>query len=152
MSRGFLETHRQTLETIATRVDGKLKANIRSMLDGKVPINSTNIDDLLTGPMHGFRDHKDYRLAAEAGGKMHKVRVPSMWIHSWDDPLMSPISVPIGDFTINKNIVLATTDYGGHNCYFQPGALFGLLPTTWVENPVCQFLECSRKHLSYKSQ
>ena len=117
------------------------------MLDGQVPINFFSLDELILGPLYGYKGLEDYRKANEAGGRLHKIKVPCMWLHAEDDAFMGKESIPYDDFATNPNLVLATTASGSHGCHFVGGSLFGFLPTMWHHRPIMQFLNFAKRHL-----
>ncbi len=51
-------------------------------------------DDLVTAPLHGFRDADHYYEAASARPHLHRIRCPTLVLHALDDPFMTPAVVP----------------------------------------------------------
>ncbi|KAK9069624.1 hypothetical protein SSX86_011528 [Deinandra increscens subsp. villosa] len=47
------------------------------------------------------------------------VRVPLVCINAIDDPVCTNEAIPWDECRMNKNIVLATTQHGGHNAFFE---------------------------------
>jgi predicted alpha/beta-fold hydrolase len=60
------------------------------------------------------------------GSSMHEMRfidVPTLCLHSEDDPVCPVGLVPFEEFARNPNLVLALTDYGGHHAYIATSPL-----------------------------
>ena len=116
------------------------------MLDGQVPLNFYSLDNFINAPLYGYENFKDYRKDNEAGGRLHKIKVPCMWLHAMDDAFLGPDSVPFEEFATNPNLILATTESGSHGSHFVGGSLFGLLPTMWHHRPILEFLFFAKRH------
>ena len=80
--------------------------------------------------MFGFKSEEDFRRNADIGDQLHRISIPCLYLHAWDDIFLAPDSVPRGEFSNNENLILATTKRGGHGCHFTQSQ-FGLLPTMW---------------------
>ena len=50
--------------------------------------------------------------------KVKDVKVPTLVVHSEDDPIIPIDCLPIEECKANKNIITAVTRRGGHVCYF----------------------------------
>jgi predicted alpha/beta-fold hydrolase len=61
--------------------------------------------------MYGFSDHKSYFDSLNCKGKLHEVKVPTMYFNHLDDPGIDPNIYPYEEFHSNKdgNIFLAMT-------------------------------------------
>ena len=99
-----------------------------------------NVDNFLTAPMFGFKDVGDYRKQSSVEGLLHKIKVPCFYLHSWDDFVLGPLTIPLQEFEESENLILATTTAGGHCCHFGGGRLGGLLPTMWFSEPIKEYL------------
>ena len=118
----------------------------------------TSIDSHIIAPMFGFKDSQEYYKAARIKGKMDKLKkVPSMYLHSWDDILMTHESIPVKEFESNPNLLLATTTRGGHCCHLtHSNAEFTGLPfidcfswlfpsSSWFAGPLIDFIATIEK-------
>ncbi len=70
-------------------------------------------------------------------GKLHKVKVPTMFLSALDDPTINPIFNPYKEFENNEHIIGVITSRGGH-CGHLSG---GLLPKQWFPAPMLEFLD-----------
>ncbi|MGH8399843.1 MAG: hydrolase [Gammaproteobacteria bacterium] len=52
-------------------------------------------DDQLTAPLHGYKDADDYYRSCSSRFFLKNIKVPTLILHSADDPFMSPASLPI---------------------------------------------------------
>lgn len=110
------------------------EAQIKSynqLLDGKVDGHLNNIDEYMVAPMFGYKDKKDYRDQCSVDGQLHKLKMPCMYLHAWDDFVIGPDCIPADEFEKCDNLILATTKVGAHCCHFEAGRFGGLLPTQW---------------------
>ena len=94
-------------------------------------------DDMVTAPLHGFRDAEHYYELCSSVRYVHRVRVPTLVLHSRDDPFLPAAALP--EAALRANAVLSTvlTDHGGHVGFVQgpPWA-----PRFWAEAEAARFL------------
>ena len=72
-----------------------------------------------------------------------------MYLESLDDPLHTVESFPVDEFKQTPNILLATTNYGGHCCHLTNrsgggalGWLKWIFPTSaWFGEPIAEFFD-----------
>lgn len=93
-------------------------------------------DNALTAPLHGFRDADDYYLTCSSRQFLKNIRVPTLILHSRDDPLMTPASVP-GEDELSPAVTLELTNNGGH-VGFVNGSL--LRPNMWLRDRISHYL------------
>ena len=68
--------------------------------------------------MFGYKDSMEYYKAAVISGKLNKITCPILYLASIDDPLHNgKESFPFKECTDNPNLLLATTERGGHCCH-----------------------------------
>jgi uncharacterized protein len=95
-------------------------------------------DDAVTAPLHGFRDVAHYYEACSSGPTLGRVRVPTLVLHSRDDPLIPEDAIPYGTLAKNRWISHALPSSGGH-VGFVTGAN-PLRPAFWAERQAAIFL------------
>ena len=99
-----------------------------------------DFDDVLTGPLHGFRDAHDYYVRSSSIGFIDRIQVDTLLMNSWDDPFLPPEilrrvrAIAAG----NPKLQLLFTEYGGHVGWVQ-GPPWS--PTYPMEDRVMRFLE-----------
>lgn len=86
-------------------------------------------DDLITAPLHGFRDASDYYARCSALPILPHISIPTQIIHAKDDPFMTEAVIP--DSTLPSHMQYHLLDHGGH-----VGFLYGsrLKPRFWLED------------------
>lgn len=67
--------------------------------------------------MNGFDNPEEYYLAAQASNWIPKIRIPTFFLNSHDDPLIVEETIDYEVFEQNSNVCLGTTTYGGHLGY-----------------------------------
>ena len=94
-------------------------------------------DDLVTAPLHGYRDADDYwRRASSKPGLAH-VRVPTLLINARNDPFLPPHVLP-GSAEVAPQVTLEYPAQGGHAAF--PGAPFpGHIG--WLPARILRFLQ-----------
>jgi predicted alpha/beta-fold hydrolase len=90
--------------------------------------NLYEFDNIVTAPLHGFRDTADYWQRASAKPHLHRIRIPALVLNALNDPFVPGASLPlqseVGDF-----VQLWQPAQGGHVGFPQapfPGAVLGL--------------------------
>ena len=108
---------------------------LRSLRTDLISANR-NYDDVYTSKLFGFKDANDYYNKTSPECKMHLITVPTLFINSWDDPIMGTSFYDPDLFKKSKSIALATTKYGGHLGYHT--SLFNAY--LWIIEPSIAFL------------
>jgi predicted alpha/beta-fold hydrolase len=70
-------------------------------------------DNVVTAPLHGFRDTDDYWTRASAKPWLASIRVPTLIINARDDPFMPATALPT-EREVSAAVKLEFPDRGGH--------------------------------------
>lgn len=100
--------------------------------------NFWDFDDLVTAPLHGFRDVHDYYSRASSRQYLHAIETPTLIVHARDDPFMAPDVVP-ESHELSPTTVLEISERGGH-----VGFVHGRWPWQtryWLEKRIPVYLE-----------
>lgn len=100
--------------------------------------NIREFDDAITAPSWGFRDANDYYDRASAAHGLARIAVPTLVIHSDDDPFIRLTAPTRAKLLANPRITLLVTAHGGH-CGFLAGPRPGY-DGRWAELRVLEFL------------
>lgn len=110
--RHFLRNMRARLRRKAAlypRIYGDVKIDaIRTMFD---------FDDKIVARFGGFRDARDYHYSVRSSLFAPKFRIPTLIIHSSDDPFIVMLPETRADLLANPHVELVETRKGGH-CAF----------------------------------
>ncbi|HWE85226.1 MAG TPA: alpha/beta fold hydrolase [Terracidiphilus sp.] len=102
------------------------------------PIRSLReFDDKIVAPYCGFRDADDYYYRAASARVLGRIAVPTLILHSLDDPFVRLTPDTRAKILANPHILLAETPHGGHCAYLgsQPGD-----DIHWAEATVVRYL------------
>ncbi len=94
-----------------------------------------DFDESYTAPIHGFNSAQDYYSKSSSNQYLKKIKIPTLIIHSTDDPIAP--SIPSRD-EISKFIKLEIYSKGGH-VGFISGSI--IKPIYWLEDRVVRYLE-----------
>jgi uncharacterized protein len=94
-------------------------------------------DDAVTAPIHGFHDASDYYDRSSAGRFVSGIRVPTLILHSRDDPFLPHDRIPGDALAENPHVFPMLTERGGHVA-FVGGSV--LRPDFWGERMLARFL------------
>ena len=75
--------------------------------------NFRDFDARITAPVHGYADADDYYDRASSVQALRNIRVPTLLIHSLNDPFMTPESLPSPE-ELSPCVTLETHRAGGH--------------------------------------
>ncbi|KJY74147.1 hydrolase [Vibrio coralliilyticus] len=85
-------------------------------------------DDLITAPLHGFKDAQDYYQRCSGIHRLKDIRIPTQIIHAKDDPFMTDAVIP--KYVLPDNIDYRLFEQGGHVGFLTGSAL---KPRFWLE-------------------
>ena len=97
-----------------------------------------DFDEALTAPLHGFAGAADYYGRSSAGQFLGAITIPTLLIHSMDDPIAIAESIPEELIAANPNLETAFTRTGGHVGFV--GGPGPWAPTFWAERRGAEFL------------
>ncbi|HBB53128.1 MAG TPA: hydrolase [Legionellales bacterium] len=72
-----------------------------------------DFDEITTAPLHGFPNAKAYYQSSKCVPYLKNIQVPSLIIHSLDDPFMTPECLPQSS-DLSSSVVLEVSQKGGH--------------------------------------
>ncbi len=75
--------------------------------------NLYEFDNLVTAPLHGFRDTDDYWARASAKPHLARIRIPALVLNAGNDPFIPAPSLPQRD-AVGSHVTLWQPDQGGH--------------------------------------
>jgi uncharacterized protein len=102
----------------------------------RMPRSIRDFDDIITARYNGFTDAQDYYTQSAASRVAHKIAVPSLVIHSTDDPFIRMLPETRARFLANPHVTLVETQHGGHCAFLaQPNGYDG----RWAERQAIQF-------------
>jgi len=99
----------------------------------------TQFDDIVTGPVHGFRDAEDYWNHSSSIRFLAGIRRPTLLINAKDDPFFPGKSLPVTETSTNPFLTAEFTAHGGH-VGFLTGSWPGR-PRSWIEDRTVRFLK-----------
>lgn len=95
-------------------------------------------DRIVTAPLHGFTDERDYWQRSSSGPFLARIRRPVLLINALDDPFIPVASLPAAE-ALPPGMQTEFTTHGGH-----AGFLEGVVPwrpQAWAEARAVGFLE-----------
>ena len=99
----------------------------------------SEFDDLVTAPVHGFRDANDYWSHSSSIRFLEGIRRPTLLINAKDDPFFPGKSLPVAEVSANHFLAAEFTPHGGH-VGFLTGSWPGR-PRSWMEDRAVLFLK-----------
>lgn len=93
----------------------KSKKNLLGNLPANFEKTITTVfdfDQQITAPLNGFKDAKDYYQQASSGPYVQSITLPTLLLHSLDDPFIG--NAEFYQLPIKKNLDLLLTKNGGH--------------------------------------
>jgi uncharacterized protein len=73
-----------------------------------------DFDDCVTAPAFGFRGAEHYYETQSSKGFLHSIAVPTLLLHSTDDPMVDSRAFGHTAFRSNPELTLLVTQHGGH--------------------------------------
>src|SRR5215471_18432960 len=103
---------------------------------GRFPRSIREFDDVITAPYSGFAGAQDYYDRAAASRVAANIAVPTLVVHSTDDPFVRMLPETRAKFAANPHVTLVETQRGGHCAFLaHPNGYDG----RWAERQIIQF-------------
>jgi len=127
LSQGFnLVYTRMFLQTLKRKSLAKLE-QFPGLFDRDAMLASRDLyafDNVVTAPLHGFRDTDDYWARASSKPILREIAVPTLVLNARNDPFLPGRYLP-GPGDVSGQVLLEQPAYGGHVGFMTPPA--GLL-------------------------
>ena len=95
-------------------------------------------DDAVTAPLHGFDGAEDYYRRSSSKQAISGIRIPTLLVHSMDDPFLPSRCVPVEAAKSNPFVTPVFTKAGGHVGFVARS--WPWRPRFWAEQEVARFL------------
>ncbi len=95
-------------------------------------------DDLVTAPVHGFKDAADYWASSSSAAFLPRIRRPTLLINAQDDPFLPAEALPLRAVSENSFLRAEFPTSGGHLGFLQ--GRWPALPIAWAEMRAAEFL------------
>ena len=120
-----------------TQAKGDLLAPLVRLDEVRRARTIREFDDRATAPIHGFAGAAHYYASCSSAPTLAAVRVPTLILHSRDDPFLPREALPERAFALNRAFVPVISDHGGHVGFVEgpPWA-----PRFWAEEEAARFL------------
>ncbi len=119
------EKHRQFPDNI----DLSLLKRIKTLYD---------FDDYYTGPLHGYKNARDYYAQCSSQQFLGAIDRDTLIINALDDPFLPEACYPYKEVAANPRLQLITPKYGGHVGFVLRGERY-----FWIEKKIASFLDQS---------
>lgn len=140
LGRGFNRVYtRAFLATMREKAEEKL-ARFPGLFDGEAMRRARTLrefDDVVTAPLHGFRDTDDYWTRASSKPVLGRIQVPTLVLNARNDPFLPEEALP-GPSEVSAAVCLELPDEGGHVAFVSapfPGNI------GWMPARVAAFFE-----------
>ena len=126
-TRVFLATLKA--KAFAKHTLGRLQFDVRRLARART---LREFDDMITAPLHGFRDTDDYWSCASSAPWLARIEVPTLVLNARNDPFLPAEALERAARGAAKNVVLEFPRTGGHAGF--PGR------DRWLARRVLDFL------------
>ncbi|WP_423196170.1 MULTISPECIES: YheT family hydrolase [unclassified Cupriavidus] len=131
LSRGFNMVYtRMFLQTLKQKSLAKLR-QYPGLFDRAAMLASRDLyafDNVVTAPLHGFRDTDDYWARAASKPILGEIQVPTLVLNARNDPFLPGRHLP-GPSDVSRHVLLEQPEQGGHVGFMTPrGGLLGQVP------------------------
>ncbi|WP_441629309.1 YheT family hydrolase [Cupriavidus sp. 2MCAB6] len=122
LSQGFNMLYtRMFLQTLKRKSLAKLK-QYPGLFDREAMLASRDLyafDNIVTAPLHGFRDTDDYWARASSKPVLDRIAVPTLVLNARNDPFLPARHLP-GPADVSPQVWLEQPEHGGHVGFMTP--------------------------------
>jgi len=140
LGQGFNLVYTRTfLATMKRKAEEKLE-RFPGLFDGEAMRRARTLrefDDVVTAPLHGFRDTDDYWTRASAKPVLGRIQVPTLLLNARNDPFLPEAALP-GRADVSREVRLEFPEEGGHAAFVSapfPGNI------DWMPRRITGFFE-----------
>lgn len=128
------------LSTMKAKLDRKahLYANVLNLTRALKAKTFAEYDRLVTAPLHGFADERDYWERSSSAQFLPGIRRPTLLINALNDPFMPAAALPRAAVAKSRWLEAAFVEQGGHAGFLEG---FGG-GRSWAEARALAFLRC----------
>ncbi len=95
-------------------------------------------DDLVTGPVHGFKHAADYWARSSSAAFLPRIRRPTLLVNAKDDPFLPAVALPVRAVSENSFLRAEFPTSGGHLGFLE--GRWPWAPIAWAEVRAAEFL------------
>jgi predicted alpha/beta-fold hydrolase len=99
-----------------------------------------DFDDRITALYSGFASAEDYYFRAAAARLVDRITVPTLILHSLDDPFVTITPETVAAIEANPHITLLQTQHGGHCAFLAKPDPFSDNDGRWAETTLLRFV------------
>jgi predicted alpha/beta-fold hydrolase len=149
VSRGFSHIYElHFLRTLKRKAQAKLARYPELCDPSRLEAARTlmDFDDVVTAPVHGFRDAQDYYRRSSSIGFLSSIRVPTLLLAAYDDPFLPPSVLQQVERQASANTALQAefVARGGHVGFI--GGANPLRPRYYADDRIMAFLASHLRH------
>ena len=119
----------QTLTRYPDLVDARALRSVRTLAE---------FDDLVTAPVHGFKDAADYWAKSSSSAYLSRIRRPTLLINARNDPFLPAAALPERAVAENPFLRAEFPAAGGHLGFLE--GRWPWAPVAWAERRAAVFL------------
>ena len=140
LERGFSRVYGSRLVTSLKRKTFQKLTRYPDLVDARAlraVRTLAEFDDLVTGPMHGFKDAADYWARSSSAAYLSRIHRPTLLINARDDPFLPAAALPVRAVAENAFLSAEFPAAGGHLGFLSgwwPGR-----PKAWAEQQAIAF-------------
>ena len=139
LGRGFNRVYaRMFLRTLKAKSRFKLTQHAGLFDDARMEASRDlhAFDDVVTAPLHGYRDADDYWLRASSKPLLRHIAVPTLILNARNDPFLPATALPRSD-EVSSDVTCEFPAHGGHVGFLAAGPD----GSEWMPRRVVRFLE-----------
>lgn len=100
--------------------------------------NFWEFDNVVTAPLHGFKNAKDYYDQSSSRQFLCKIKIPTLILHAENDPFTTPYDLP-KSHEMPPNVSLELTKTGGHVGFV--AGKYPWRPIYWLEHRIIHYFD-----------
>jgi hypothetical protein len=81
-------------------------------------------DNLVTAPLHGYKNALDYYTQNSALQFLKEIRIPTLLVNALNDPMLSSKCFPVNEAKENPDLIFEKWKYGGHVGFYDKGEFY----------------------------
>mmetsp|Transcript_17731 Transcript_17731/g.30013 ORF Transcript_17731/g.30013 Transcript_17731/m.30013 type:complete len:340 (+) Transcript_17731:555-1574(+) len=140
LGKRYQKVFRENLDYLQPTYLQKYSVDLRDLVENLSGVHE--FEEKLNWKLCNQSSFDEYHKNYASGNFMHRIKIPTLFYFTEDDPLINKSCMEFENSKDNENILICSTKHGAHLCHYEH--FFTI--DQWLPKPALEFFEYFRLH------